>query len=824
MNKGLSKILELGFFVGSFFFIWYITGEKIFKRKKKIVKENILLILRNLCYEIYTVLCETSKTTKHVYDMLKNESNTTIELSRLEEVLLNNGYKKKIEDVEKNVLKRFNVSVEDFYEELKNYEKDPDVQKYLNSIKKMYNEALLGLQPKLPSIDEKISEDVIINLTSLIYKEKRKIYKTKIDSMLKNNEIIDIQNTLSNAQFFENLHKSTQHVEEQIIKENNNLVPNLFTFKYLVSYYSNDPNFLQKKKYLESKHGEKMIKILKIKTSKKKKKRAHKEDRQSSNSSVSFKSTPSLDVYNVPHLGTLEKEEDHYSQQSKEMEHMDKDSHVDFIPHNVDANLDKRDEQIEYISESGDMQPEKEYYEGEHITIRYEEEEDISEIYEEDRASRIYEEDRASGIYEEEHASGIYEEEHASGIYEEDHEERYRTSQVSERSIKKSVTSQQDDIIHSHEEDNYVSDREVIHDDSFEFKQDESFVGDKDQNFDDDYVSEREDIKQDDDYISERDEIKQDDSFAGDKDQNFEDDNYVSEKEEIIYDNNNISDREQVIQDDNYVSDKEEIIYDNNNNNNISDSEVDKENNNYVYENDEIIKDNKSMNEKDSSIHYDEEGTIKNKDIIENVKEENSDIQMLENDIINNINNEIIDNNENEIINNQSKVENNTSMTEYEDVIDMDYKSPENLFMFDQEYNINEDHKGEINNNDNDNSKSVSGMGEREVNDEHNTDDIKDDEHNADDIKDEDNDQVEDNQELNENLEGSDVPKDDEALNIEDTSEEQKETDDKIESGSVRDKKNEGSTEKKIETKKGGLLMGIMKRKRFMSRDPKKKS
>ncbi|ETW29914.1 hypothetical protein PFFCH_02687 [Plasmodium falciparum FCH/4] len=720
MNKGLSKILELGFFVGSFFFIWYITGEKIFKRKKKIVKENILLILRNLCYEIYTVLCETSKTTKHVYDMLKNESNTTIELSRLEEVLLNNGYKKKIEDVEKNVLKRFNVSVEDFYEELKNYEKDPDVQKYLNSIKKMYNEALLGLQPKLPSIDEKISEDVIINLTSLIYKEKRKIYKTKIDSMLKNNEIIDIQNTLSNAQFFENLHKSTQHVEEQIIKENNNLVPNLFTFKYLVSYYSNDPNFLQKKKYLESKHGEKMIKILKIKTSKKKKKRAHKEDRQSSNSSVSFKSTPSLDVYNVPHLGTLEKEEDHYSQQSKEMEHMDKDSHVDFIPHNVDANLDKRDEQIEYISESGDMQPEKEYYEGEHITIRYEEEEDISEIYEEDRASRIYEEDRASriyeedrasgiyeeehasGIYEEEHASGIYEEDHASGIYEEDHEERYRTSQVSERSIKKSVTSQQDDIIHSHEEDNYVSDREVIHDDN------ESFVGDKDQVFDDDYVSEREDIKQDDDYISERDEIKQDDSFAGDKDQNFEDDNYVSEKEEIIYDNNNISDREQVIQDDNYVSDKEEIIYDNNNNNNnISDSEIDKENNNYVYENDEIIKDNKSMNEKDSSIHYDEEGTIKNKDIIENVKEENSDIQMLENDIINNINNEIIDNNENEIINNQSKVENNTSMTEYEDVIDMDYKSPENLFMFDQEYNINEDHKGEINNNDNDNSKKM---------------------------------------------------------------------------------------------------------------------
>ncbi|KYN93209.1 hypothetical protein PRSY57_0017800, partial [Plasmodium reichenowi] len=329
MNKGLSKILELGFFVGSFFFIWYITGEKIFKRKKKIVKENILLILRNLCYEIYTVLCETSKTTKHVYDMLKNESNTTIELSRLEEVLLNNGYKKKIEDVEKNVLKRFNVSVEDFYEELKNYEKDADVQKYLNSIKKMYNEALLGLQPKLPSIDEKISQDVIINLTSLIYKEKRKIYKTKIDSMLKNNEIIDIQNTFSNAQFFENLHKSTQHVEEQIIKENNNLVPNIFTFKYLVSYYSNDPNFLQKKKYLESKHGEKMIKILKIKTSKKKKKRSHKEDRQSSNSSVSFKSTPSLDVYNVPHLGPLEREEDQYSQQSKEMEHMDKDSHVD---------------------------------------------------------------------------------------------------------------------------------------------------------------------------------------------------------------------------------------------------------------------------------------------------------------------------------------------------------------------------------------------------------------------------------------------------------------------------------------------------------------
>ncbi|ETW35278.1 hypothetical protein PFTANZ_04021 [Plasmodium falciparum Tanzania (2000708)] len=566
-NINKSFYLHHMYINSSFFFIWYITGEKIFKRKKKIVKENILLILRNLCYEIYTVLCETSKTTKHVYDMLKNESNTTIELSRLEEVLLNNGYKKKIEDVEKNVLKRFNVSVEDFYEELKNYEKDPDVQKYLNSIKKMYNEALLGLQPKLPSIDEKISEDVIINLTSLIYKEKRKIYKTKIDSMLKNNEIIDIQNTLSNAQFFENLHKSTQHVEEQIIKENNNLVPNLFTFKYLVSYYSNDPNFLQKKKYLESKHGEKMIKILKIKTSKKKKKRAHKEDRQSSNSSVSFKSTPSLDVYNVPHLGTLEKEEDHYSQQSKEMEHMDKDSHVDFIPHNVDANLDKRDEQIEYISES--------------------------------------------------------------------------------------------------------------------------------------------DIKQDDDYISERDEIKQDDSFAGDKDQNFEDDNYVSEKEEIIYDNNNISDREQVIQDDNYVSDKEEIIYDNNNNNNISDSEVDKENNNYVYENDEIIKDNKSMNEKDSSIHYDEEGTIKNKDIIENVKEENSDIKMLENDIINNINNEIIDNNENEIINNQSKVENNTSMTEYEDVIDMDYKSPENLFMFDQEYNINEDHKGEINNNDNDNSKKM---------------------------------------------------------------------------------------------------------------------
>ncbi|KYN98174.1 hypothetical protein PGSY75_1237900, partial [Plasmodium gaboni] len=458
-----------GLFVGSFFFIWYITGEKIFKKKKKIVKENILLILRNLCYEIYTVLCETSKTTKHVYDMLRNESNTTIELSRLEEVLLNNGYKKKIEDVEKNVLKRFNISVEDFYDELKNYEKDIDVQKYLNSIKKMYNEALLGLQPKLPSIDDNISQDVIINLTSLIYKEKRKIYKTKIDSMIKNNEIIDIQNTLSNTQFFENLHKSTQHVEEKIIKENNNLVPNLFTFKYLVSYYSNDPNFLQKKKYLESKHGEKIIKILKIKTNKKKKKRTSKEDRQSSHSSVSFKSTPSHDVYSADHLAPIEKEEDQYSQQSMEMDHMDKDSHVDSISFNVDADLEKVDEQIEYHSESGVMQPEKEYYEGEHITIRYEEE-DISEIYEEEHISDRYEEEHisdrhvegdVSARYEEEPVSVIYEEEHISDRYEEEHvSDRYEEEHISDRYEEEHVSDRyEEEHVSDRYEEEHISDR-----------------------------------------------------------------------------------------------------------------------------------------------------------------------------------------------------------------------------------------------------------------------------------------------------------------------------------------------------------------------------
>ncbi|CAI7723720.1 conserved Plasmodium protein, unknown function [Plasmodium vivax] len=272
MGRGLTKLLEISLFVGGFLVIWYVTGEKIFRRKKQIVKENILLILRHLCLEIYKVLNETSKTTKSVYDMIKNEPNTSIELNKLEEVLLNNGYKQRIEDVEKEVLNKFDVTVEDFYEELKNYEKDPDVQKVLNSIKKMYHEALLGIQPKLPSIDESISQDVILNLTSLIYKKKRKIYKEKIDSMIKKNQDFNLNTTFSNAEFFNKLQKSTEHVEEQVVRENQNLVPNLFTFKYLVSYYSDDVLFVQRKKYLESKHGEKMIKILKVKKNKKKKK------------------------------------------------------------------------------------------------------------------------------------------------------------------------------------------------------------------------------------------------------------------------------------------------------------------------------------------------------------------------------------------------------------------------------------------------------------------------------------------------------------------------------------------------------------------------
>ncbi|SBT49859.1 hypothetical protein POVWA1_060360 [Plasmodium ovale wallikeri] len=260
MGKGLHKLLEISVFLGSFLIIWYVTGEKVFKRKKQIVKENILLILRHLCLEIYKVLNETSKTTKNVYEMLKNEPNASIELSKLEEVLLSNGYKKKIEDVEKEVLSKFEVTVEDFYEELKYYEKDQDIQKYLNAIKKMYNESLLGLQPKLPSIDENISPDVIINLTNLIYKEKRKVYKSKINSILKKKEKekgkeneneegkekekekenININISFGNTEFFEELQKSTEHVEEKIINENRDIIPNIFTFKYLKDNRSNN--------------------------------------------------------------------------------------------------------------------------------------------------------------------------------------------------------------------------------------------------------------------------------------------------------------------------------------------------------------------------------------------------------------------------------------------------------------------------------------------------------------------------------------------------------------------------------------------------------
>ncbi|KJP88689.1 hypothetical protein AK88_01570 [Plasmodium fragile] len=272
MGKGVTKLMELSLFIGGFLVLWYVTGEKVFRKKKKIVKDNILLILRHLCLEIYKVLNETSKTTKSVYDMIKNEPNTSIELNKLEEVLLNNGYKQRIEDVEKDVLNKFDVTVEDFYDELKNYEKDEDVQKVLNSIKKMYHESLLGIQPKLPSISENISQDVILNLTSLIYKKKRKIYKEKIDSMIKKNQDFNLNTTFSNSEFFNKLQKSTEHVEEQVIKENQDLVPNVFTFKYLINYYSDDINFVQRKKYLESKHGEKMIKILKVKKLKQKRK------------------------------------------------------------------------------------------------------------------------------------------------------------------------------------------------------------------------------------------------------------------------------------------------------------------------------------------------------------------------------------------------------------------------------------------------------------------------------------------------------------------------------------------------------------------------
>ncbi|SCM26925.1 conserved Plasmodium protein, unknown function [Plasmodium berghei] len=281
MSTGLGRLLEIGIFVGSFVLIWYLTGEKLFKRKRKIVKDNILLILRHLCFEIYKVLNESSKTTKQVYDMIKSDPNAAIDVSKLEEAILNQGYKKKIEDVEKQVLDKFNVTADDFYDELKNYDKDADVQKSLNSIKKMYNESLLGFAPKLPSIDENISKDVIINLTNLIYKEKRKIYKDKIDSMIKKNEDFDADVTFSDPEFFDKLQKSTEHVEEQIINENSDIIPNLFTFKYLVNYYSNDITFVQKKKYLESKHGEKMIKILKIKKNKKQKKKSNKDSSSS---------------------------------------------------------------------------------------------------------------------------------------------------------------------------------------------------------------------------------------------------------------------------------------------------------------------------------------------------------------------------------------------------------------------------------------------------------------------------------------------------------------------------------------------------------------
>ncbi|EER12468.1 hypothetical protein Pmar_PMAR002762, partial [Perkinsus marinus ATCC 50983] len=137
--------------------------------------EKLKLITDDLLVDMHSVLMEMAQMTQRVRTALtqKGLSNQMTD-DQLTEMILQQGIQQKLEDTQKQVLKKYGVTAEEVEAAQKRYESDEHIQQFEKGIDAMFASATKGKMPIIPGFEmpEALTVDMCLKILEAVNTEK----------------------------------------------------------------------------------------------------------------------------------------------------------------------------------------------------------------------------------------------------------------------------------------------------------------------------------------------------------------------------------------------------------------------------------------------------------------------------------------------------------------------------------------------------------------------------------------------------------------------------------------------------------------------------
>ena len=231
------------------------------QQSPRLSKETLCKVTEELLLEFHSVMVEMSQMSVRVRQVLslKGMSDQVSE-EQLVEILMQQGLQEKMEEAQREVLLRHNLSEEEVAQAQIAYSGEPSVSLFASGIEDMFSAASQGELPILPGVNipQELSPDLVISIFEEILLKKSDGYRR----VLSESPIHPSMGSVPPPELAEKLQKESDKAEEEILKKFHVIIPHKAVFHSAAAIYEKDQGFANERKRQDRIHQAEIMKIM----------------------------------------------------------------------------------------------------------------------------------------------------------------------------------------------------------------------------------------------------------------------------------------------------------------------------------------------------------------------------------------------------------------------------------------------------------------------------------------------------------------------------------------------------------------------------------
>eukprot|EP00922_Rhytidocystis_sp_ex-Travisia-forbesii_P051559 GHVS01076491.1.p1 GENE.GHVS01076491.1~~GHVS01076491.1.p1 ORF type:complete len:400 (-),score=87.05 GHVS01076491.1:370-1569(-) len=254
--------------------VWYMTSDRFRVRwcsgKQQLTRDSMLSFLTECAKQYHAIFTELAAMAQNVKRSLRSKGiENALPQEEFEAMLLQEGFQHRLKSVQTTLLDNYNCSEQLLQKSADAFKMDEEVLLYVNGIKAMYEDAVDGVLPLMPSmvIPPQLDEKTVLKIISQLHEEKQKLFADVFGAIDSREHCVELPGAgpVPSRELQEKLQAATEQAETAVMERNKTECVNQQTYQHAVAAYSRNEEFKKLKVALEEIHSDVVVKIMRPK-------------------------------------------------------------------------------------------------------------------------------------------------------------------------------------------------------------------------------------------------------------------------------------------------------------------------------------------------------------------------------------------------------------------------------------------------------------------------------------------------------------------------------------------------------------------------------